>query len=198
MIGDAVLDLHLVEEDHVGAAQIGGASRHALAALGAGGQEVDHARAGDHGQVHRGVQLGDRDQCFLGQRAGEHAVVAADAGHDLALGLLAEKLLGVDHLAPDAVRKPHEMQNAAPAGSGWPQPTQNADAAGGTELPCWGQVAPWREGPRCAPTPWRDAEDANESSVLPIWMRSPDVSRWGTVTCVRLTQVPLRLPMSRK
>ena len=43
MVGDRVLDLHLVEEDHVGAAQIGGARRHALAALGAGGEEVDHA-----------------------------------------------------------------------------------------------------------------------------------------------------------
>jgi len=40
--------------------------------------------------VHGRIQLGDRHQVLLGKRAGQHTVVAADAGQDLALGLLSE------------------------------------------------------------------------------------------------------------
>ena len=97
MVRDRVFDLHLVEQHHVGPAQIGGTDRDALAALGACRDEAEDRRAVDHRLVHRGVELGDGDRRRLGERAGEHTIVTADARHRLAFGECAQGLSRVAH-----------------------------------------------------------------------------------------------------
>jgi len=58
------------------------------------------------------------------KRAREQAVVATDACHDLALGLLAEKLLGVGHDAPPAEGKTASRAEARIGREGLPQLAQ--------------------------------------------------------------------------
>ncbi len=130
VVRDGVLHLHLVEENHVRPAEIGGACRHALTTLRARDDEVDDPLAHDEGLVHGRVELGDGDEVLLRQRAREQAVVATDAGHDLVLGLLAEELLGVGQEAPPAEGKPHVVQKRASAARGLPQLAQPRERAG--------------------------------------------------------------------
>src|SRR5690606_4461899 len=82
------------EQHHLGAAQIGRARWHALPALGAGGDELDHVLIVDHRVVNSGGQLADSYQTRLREWAGQQAIVATNTRHGL-LGYFAVELASV-------------------------------------------------------------------------------------------------------
>src|SRR6266511_1056660 len=313
-VGLDVLHLHLVPQDDVGPVEVRRAHRHALLALRARLHEVDDLGVRDVTGQGPGVQLGDGHEVLVRERAGQQAVVAADAGHDLPLDLLLE-LREVVHQGPSNRQTMSPNCTVVPGSStadwrGWSwrpptavpfveprsvtihrpcrcsscacdrltvwslsttsedgsRPTRSVSRPSANDRPTMGPTVTRRRGPPgaagvtaagpgtggpgvCGPGPGgmgpvtSDGGDSgatgatggatggtggmmagpgdaagngggaegggavagigpptawNVRSVVPTWITSPSVSRWGTETSWAFTYVPFLLPTSRR